>query len=61
MTSIMSQSGREVTYLTEFMADSVADIAELPGLDQCAPGSTCLVIDTSEVYMLKTDGTWKVI
>lgn len=61
MTSIMSQSGREVTYLTEFMADKLADIASLPGLEECAAGSTCLVIETSDVYMLTTNGTWEVI
>lgn len=61
MTSIISQSGRETAYLTEFIADNEVDIIDLPGIGQCAPGSTCFVIETSEVYMLKTDGTWKVI
>ena len=41
--------------------DTEADIAYLPDYaksQHLSPGSTCLVQETSEVYMMKTDGTW---
>lgn len=58
-----------------FYADSVDDIKNLPtstkeGVKQgsdstscrkTAKGSQCLVIDTSEVYMLKSNDQWKAI
>ena len=56
-----------------FICDSEADIADLPTTsaegkkydtdtsvdDKVAAGSSCLVIDTSEVYMLNSDDEWK--
>ena len=58
-----------------FYADSTDDIKNLPtstkegvkqGADstsyrKTAKGSQCLVIDSSEVYMLKSDDTWKLL
>ena len=58
MFSISKQSGREATYLTEYTADTLADIADLPHIGKCAVGSTCFVIETSEVYMLGNDDVW---
>ena len=46
----------------EIFCDSASDVANLPQFaadHKLQPGTTCLVIDTSEVYALKTDGTWK--
>ena len=43
----------------EFICDTAADIAELPKLEKCAPGSTAFVIATGGRYMLNTAGVWK--
>ena len=40
-------------------ATDVADLAQFAQDNELAQGSTCVVIDTSEVYGLKSDGTWK--
>lgn len=48
----------------ELRADGSADVANLPQFAQAQklkPGSTCLIIDTSEVYMMKSDGQWKAL
>lgn len=44
--------------------DTAADVADLPAFaesNRLKPGSTCLVVATSEVYMMKSDKTWKTI
>lgn len=44
--------------------DEVADIANLPDFcksNNLKPGTTCLCIETSEVYAMKSDGTWKAL
>lgn len=58
MFSISKQSGNEAAYLTEYIADTLADITDLPHIGQCAVGSTCFVIETSAVYMLGNDDVW---
>lgn len=49
-----------------FIADEEADVANLPTSDDdypsgIVPGSDCLVIETSNVYILKSDRTWGVL
>ena len=44
------------TYKT-FMCDSPSDINNLP--TDIAPGSTCLVLSNSVVYVLNSAGSWK--
>ena len=58
MFSISKQSGNEAAYLTEYTADTLADVADLPHIGKCAVGSTCFVIETSAVYMLGNDDIW---
>ena len=58
MLSISKQSGKETAYLTEYIADTAADVANLPHIGQCAVGSTCFVIEASAVYMLGNDDVW---
>jgi len=58
MYEITSTSGKPSAYVTEFVADTIADVAELPVYPSCAPGSTCIVTETSTVYMLSADNTW---
>lgn len=46
-------------YVIEFVADSPNDIKNLPThMPQCAPGSTCLCISDSSVWMLGSDRIW---
>ena len=40
------------------IADTIADIANLPGKEKCAIGSNCFVIENSSVYMLGNDNIW---
>ena len=45
-------------------ADSSSDVTDLPKFaedNNLKAGSSCLVIETSEVYMMRSDGTWKAI
>lgn len=58
MFTISKQSGKENAYLTEYIADTLADIADLPHIGECSAGSTCFVIATSAVYMLGNDDIW---
>lgn len=59
--SATSIQGNGVAKYYEFVADKQSDVASLPGLEKCAPGSTCFVIENSSVWMMKTDGVWKEI
>jgi hypothetical protein len=43
-------------YVKEYIADERTDIAELPVDD--APGSSCIVLKDSSVWMLGNDETW---
>ena len=43
----------------EIVADTVADINELPVT--FAPGSTCFVLEDGSVYMLGHDAAWHAI
>lgn len=61
MVNILKQSGRETTYITEFMIDKEDEISTLPIFPNVAKGSTCFVIEDSSVYMLASDNTWKPI
>lgn len=42
--------------ITSYVADSASDVENLP--TSVAPGSTCIVVATSDVYMLNTQGAW---
>lgn len=56
MISITSQRGEVEAYVMELVADVEADVETIT-ID-CAPGSTCFVIETSNVYMLGNDKKW---
>ena len=57
---ITSQSGETEAYVTEMICDTEADVANLP-TSNCEPGSTCLCIETSSVYILNSERVWKKI
>lgn len=43
----------------EIIADTVADVADLP--TDVGVGSDCIVLEDSTVYMLGTDGVWHLL
>ena len=46
----------------ELRADSSADVADLPAFADAnflKPGSSCLVIGASELYMMDSENNWK--
>lgn len=57
MYSYVKQTDKTTTYVSEFIADTTGDIDNIP-VENIAPGSTCIVIDSSEVYMLNTKKEW---
>lgn len=56
--NITAQGDHKTAYLKEFVVDTVADIDTLPTFPKTAIGSNCLVIATSDVYMLGNDNEW---
>ena len=60
MYSITSQGGDTSAYVAELYVDSESDIIDLPTED-FASGSTCLVGETSNVYILGNDKEWKLL
>lgn len=62
MINIISQGGKTSYKIEDYIADTLADLADLPtDFSDVAPGSTCLVIETSQVFMLNSEGEWKEI
>lgn len=57
MYSIVKQNDHTSPYVVEYVADTEADIANLP-TEGIYAGSTCTVTATSAVYMLNNSGTW---
>ena len=51
------QDNSEVYGLKEFYADTLADVLNLP--KDCIPGSTCMVKEGPELYVLTTDYQWE--
>lgn len=45
--------------VVELVADTDADIANIP--TYYTPGSTCIVVESSEVFMLNNQKEWKVL
>lgn len=56
MYKMTSRNGEVVYDVKEFVCDTPEDIAMLPR--NCSMGSTCVVISTSEVYMMNSKGEW---
>lgn len=42
-----------------FVCDEEADISNLPDHSKTAFGSVAIIMDTNDVYWLRTDGKWK--
>ena len=48
--------------IADFFCDNASDVANLPQYAEdhkLSMGSSCYCIDTSTLYILKSDGTWK--
>lgn len=59
MVSIYKQNDKVATYVTEFICDTVADIANLPTeKNKVYPGSAALVTSTGDIYMLSASRKW---
>ena len=59
MINIIKQNDNISTYVTEFVADTEDDIKNLPtSITEVYPGSTCIVVATSNVYMLNNKMEW---
>ena len=56
--NIISQGNNKTAYLKEFVVDTESGISELPTFPKTAIGSNCLVIETSDVYILGNDNKW---
>lgn len=59
MYSVTTNGDNIQSSIVEIIADTVADVNELPTI--FAPGSTCFVLEDSSVYMLGHDKVWHVI
>lgn len=60
MINIIKQNDNVSAYITEFVADTEDDIKDLPTKD-IFPGSICIVVATSNVYMLNNNYEWKML
>lgn len=59
MISMYKQNDNISAYVSEFVCDTVADIADLPTeKNKVYPGSTALVAATGEVYILNASREW---
>jgi len=58
----IKQGNQQDAYYTEYAVDTPADIASLPtDKKEVKSGSVAIVISTSDVYMLNTQGEWVMI
>lgn len=54
-----TKNGDKVSYgVKEFVADTAADVSNLPDKTEAAPGSTCLIAGTGDVYIMNASGNW---
>jgi hypothetical protein len=59
MFKIYRNSDTTSAYVVELVADTLEDIDNLP--TTFSPGSDCLCLEDSSVYMLGTDKQWHLI
>lgn len=53
---VYKQNDNISAYVTEFVADTEADIANLP--TTVYPGSTCIVAENAKVFILNASKQW---
>ena len=50
--------------VNDIFCDSASDVSDLPAFAEThklQPGSSCLCVDESKVYQMKSDKSWKAI
>lgn len=58
----IKQQDHNNTYYTEFVCDTIADVALLPtSPKEVAHGSAAICLENGEVYMLNGQGRWVMI
>lgn len=60
MYKLTATNGKTLYNQDEWVVDKVADLEKIPK-ERSNMGSTALVIETSQVFMLNGDGEWKEI
>lgn len=60
MYYITRNADKSAAYVAELIADTDADVQDIP-VDLYEPGTTCIVIENSTVYMLNTQKEWKLL
>ena len=59
MVMLYKQNDNVSAYVKEFVAETEADVANLPtDKSEVYPGSTCIVTETSNVYILNPQYQW---
>ena len=58
MYFITKQSDKTTQYVNELIADTVDDLQNI-NVNTMRPGTTCLVIEPTSVYILNTEKQWK--
>ena len=56
MFRIYKQNDNTQPYVTEYVADTIADVNELP--TDVDPGSVCIVTEGTKVFMLNASREW---
>jgi hypothetical protein len=54
--NIIKQTPDRTGQVISYAADTLADKNDLPGINEIAGGSTCIIISTSQVFMLGAAG-----
>lgn len=60
MFTVIRTADKSTPYVVELVVDKEADVANVP-VNTYLPGSTCIVIESSNVYMLNNEKEWKLL
>ena len=60
MFTVIRTADKSMAYVVELVVDKESDVASIP-VDTYLPGSTCIVIESSNVYMLNNEKEWKLL
>ena len=58
MYFITKQADKTTQYINELIADTMEDLSSI-NVSNMRPGSICLVIEPTSVYILNTEKEWK--
>lgn len=57
MYTATMQGNKVMPYVNELVADTLDDLEKI-NVSTLAPGSICIIIDSSQVFMLNTQREW---